>query len=288
MNAKKFAEYVKEYLENLAEKNGIENLERYYSQSDYQFKEINELSGINQVFAQFVLHAQNATILCNIVKFFDNYKFLYDITKGFSPKEFLNEINFKNESDRDKCVLSIVEKLKYNPVSNSAGLKWSTKSKKPLIKRFANSLIDGAVYFIQFNEKQEVINDLEKHYDSFETLSEYFIDKIIKHGFSNALCCDFLKELDSTFDLPKPDVHIMETLAKYNGYNLDYYKNRPVKCVNDFLCIVKEIKDEQTSMTAYKLDRQIWLCCTGNFFLDEKTFSKRKSCFKEEFLRAIN
>lgn len=288
MNAKEFAEYVEEYLKNLAKKNGIENLEKYYSQSDYQFKEINELSGINQVFAQFVLHAQNATILCNIVKFFENYKFLYDITKGFSPKDFLKEINFKNESDRDKCVQNIVEKLRYNPESNSAGLKWSTKSKKPLIKRFANSLIDGAVYFIRFNEKQEVINDLEKHYDSFDSLSEYFINDIIKHGFSDALCCDFLKELDSTFDLPKPDVHIMKTLAKYNGYDYDYHKKTPAEYVNDFLNIVKEIKCEQPSMTAYKLDRQIWLCCTGNFFLDEKTFSKRKSCFKEESLRGIN
>jgi hypothetical protein len=41
------------------------------------------------------------------------------------------------------------------------------------------------------------------------------------------------------------------------------------------------MKQQDSSMTVYKLDRQIWLCCTGDFFLDVK-FN-----IKDTFLRNI-
>lgn len=146
------------------------------------------------------------------------------------------------------------------------------KTIREIIERFINSMIDGAIYLKQFRDRQSVIDDLNKHYENTKELIKYTKSKF-RHGFSIALCCDFLKELSPTFNLPKPDVHIMEILAIYNKHDRDYYKknnSRAFECIDDFIKLVNEIKKSDKTMTAYKLDRQIWLCCTGNFFLDNR------------------
>ena len=289
MKAIEFKKYIEEYLGSVARLHGIKNLERYYENTDLLISEINQLenNSIQQTFAQFILHAQNARYINNIVKFTENYEFLKEITRQFSPKDFLNRFEYESENDREESVNSIVEALRYDENTNPNGLRWNNREgnrRDIIVKRFANSLIDGAVYLENFQDKQAVIEDLKIHYDSVRNLISY-TEGEFRHGFSVALCCDFLKELSPTFDLPKPDVHIMETLAKYMGHNRNYYKNsqnRAYECINDFLKLVEKIKEIDPHMTAYKLDRQIWLCCTGIFFLDT-TFNIKRS-----FLNGIN
>ncbi len=283
-----FKDYIDNYLNSIAKLNGITNLNRYYENTDLQMPEINQLQqdSIQQVFAQFILHCQNGTLISNIVNFKDNYNFLKELTCQFNPKDFLNKFHFIDNTNRDSSVSEIVNALRYDEITNPNGLKWnSNKSKKKdaIVTRFSNSLIDGAIYFSKFKNKDEVITDLKKEYSSDEKLIKYAKGKF-KHGFSVALCCDFLKELSSDFDLPKPDVHIMDVMAKFKGYELDYYKGtdtKAYKCISDFKKVVEEIKKQDPPMTVYKLDRQIWLCCTGNFFLDNK-FG-----IKDRFLKQI-
>ena len=65
---------------------------------------------------------------------------------------------------------------------------------------------------------------------------KYVLSKF-KHGFSAVLFANFLKEISPEFDFPKPDVHLMETLAKFKNYNVDYYKKNnetSYKCIKDF------------------------------------------------------
>lgn len=287
MNEIELKNYVEIYLNNIARLNGVTNIERYYSNTDLKLIEINQLeeNSVQQVFAQFILHAQNATMISSIVNFTRNYEFLKNVTCQFNPQNFLNKFNFSNESDRENSVNGIVEALRYSE-TNLNGLKWNTdksKNKDAIIKRFANSLIDGAFYLKKFHNKEEVIHDLRRHYDFIENLIKYAKNNF-KHGFSVALCCDFLKELSPDFDLPKPDRHIMDFVAKINKHDFNYYKkneSRAFECINDFKKIVDKIRKQDASMTVYKFDRQIWLCCTGDFFLDYK-FD-----IKETFLRNI-
>ena len=278
MNALEFYELTNNSVEALANFTGVgaENLEKYYTLTDFLLREISSLSGVPQAFAQFTLHAQNATMISSIINFFKNYDFLKEKLKDFEPAAFLRTYHFTNEDDRESSVNEIVEALRYNSVTNRAGLVWKTdksKNKDFLIKRFANSLIDGAKYFRQFSTREAIVNDLRLHYpgNDFRVLVRY-LKGVFGHGFSVALCCDFLKEFDTSFDLAKPDVHLMEVIAKYKGHPLDYYKygdRRAFECLDDFLELVREIKVVDHTLTAYKLDRQIWLCCSGNFFLDE-------------------
>jgi len=289
MNELEFYNYLNDNLRKLADLYNINNLDDYFSNTDLLNDKISSLSGIEQIYAQYILHAQNATIISGIIKFNKNFDFIKSTLKDFSPSQIISfyKIN-PNDKNHEKSANLLVKEFR-------KGLQWSTeKSEKPdtIIKRFTNTIIDGAIYFSRFADKQAVLKDLNLHYQKhdFRMLIDYLLDNF-KHGFSVALCCDFLKELDSNFDLPKPDVHIMEVIAKYKGYPLDYYKknsnkDRAYECIDDIIDIVNQIRKSECrhrKLTIYKFDRMIWLCCTGNFFL-----SGSGGSLKENLLNGIN
>lgn len=256
----KFYTLVETCLQKIAKSYNIKNLERYYYLTDLQNNKLKKLGNdsIEFAFAQFAMHAQNATILSNIVKFEDNFDMFNKILCKFNPKKLLRKYN--------------KEKL----IKNLLGELHASNEKHKLIDRYAQSLLDGATYFSRFKSKEEVVNDLKSHYigKDYKSLINYFLNKSIKRrikGFSIALCCDFLKEFDSTFDLPKPDIHIRDVLSAY--YLDERYKlandKYAYKCIDDFLAVLNDINSKISKpITAYQLDRMIWLCCTGNFFLD--------------------
>lgn len=295
MTPSQFSAYIDRYLNSLAGIYGVADLNVYYSCTDFLLPEIQSLSGIPQAFAQFVLHAQNGTMIGNIVRFFEKYQFLKEKLFDFNPQSFLSgygcRVNANGEAEnRDEVIKSVVEALRYSE-NNPRGLRWSTANseKKDFIAiRFANTLIDGALYFRKFVDRTGVRDDFLSHYPTGDTKTLImYTMSVFPHGFSVALCCDFLKEFDPAFDLPKPDVHLMEVLAKLKGKDRDYYKltqKKAFECIQGFLDVVNEIKKASNpDMTAYKLDRQIWLCCTGRFFLNPSNGS-----LKAGFLAGIN
>ncbi len=259
-------------------------LNKYFKLTDYQNENICSFKkdSIEQVYAQFALHAQNATMINNIVKFDYNFKFLKSIFCDFRPKVFLDEYFVGNE--REKVVLELINKLRFSK-NNPNGLKWKTsKSIEPdkLIRRFVEAMIDGALFF-KDKTKKELLSVFREKYDiSYKELIKYFM-KNIKHGFSIALTCDFFKEFDTYFNIPKPDVHIKDVISKFK---VKTYKNKnwEYKCIDDFIDIVSVLNNQGIKIDSYKLDKMIWLCCTSNFYLDD---SKNKSS-KKVLLEKIN
>lgn len=269
MTAIEFYRLTEETLNNLAKVYDIDDLEKYYELTDSKsLKEtkFESLSEIGQVFAQIAFHGQNAQRIDKIVDFKNNFDFIAKVTDDFNPAEFLNKYkNFEGVEEKQK---EIVEELR-------KGLKWNSKNsnKRPdsFAKRFAGILLCAAEYLEKFKTREEVINDLMNNYADYESLINYFISKI-NVGFSVALSCDFLKEFDERFILPKPDVHLMSVMKKYNQkeYKDDY------ECIKDTFDIVKRINVElnkigQEEITVYQFDRMVYLVCSQNFFLDEKT-----------------
>lgn len=251
-------------------------LERYYAHTDKYCYFYKDLEGINRVFAQMLFHAQNATMISNIVKFEKNYAFLKKITCGFNPESFLNKYN---ESD---AIEKIVEDLR---AKNGEGLIWnsdkSTKHKDGIIKRYAKSMIECANYLKGFATDAAVLIDLKSHNKDFRSIVSYFRSKI-KNGFCVALTCDFLKEYNSAFDLSKPDVHIKDIMAAKKFRHPNYYNNekRELELVEEMIAITEDINNElesrgEKSITVYQLDRMLWLVCTENFFLHNETNNKR-------------
>lgn len=290
INPYEFYEITKETLDCLAQERDITNLERYYGLPEYLDSSpfpLKSFSGKAQIFAQMAFHAQNATMISNIVKFNQEIDFLRDKLCAFDPGAFLKKYPPSNDpKDRQKSIDRIVEDLRYDEKTGK-GLKWNSKKSKlenkdKIMKRYADSLIYCAEYVDSFKNKQELLDDLKSHYpnkDCYKSLIKYFREKI-KVGFSVALACDFLKEFDMAFhDLPKPDIHIKDTLSAFYGNDKRFYSGEKglYKCIEKMQELTEEINQKlpgDQKITVYQLDRMIWLICSGNFFLDNKEDSK--------------
>lgn len=276
MDAIEFYELTKSTLECMAQKRNISTTElaKYYKLTDKYMVFYNDpdLNEIQKVFAQMAFHAQNATMISNIVKFKENYDFLKRITKNFSPKEFLTK--FEKFTEDEEKIDAIVEELKDT-------LKWeSSKTKnenKSIVRRYAHTLFDCANYLKEFNGHRQVLKDL-KNKNNNDVIKCF--RKKIKHGFSVALTCDFLKEFDEEFNyLPKPDIHIMDVMRTINNkqakYSTDKSKMELIKEIQDLTEEINKGLKNEDEITVYQLDRMIWLVCTDSFFLHSNNGSKK-------------
>lgn len=290
-----FYSLTKETVEYNANERGIQNLNVYYQLTDYadgSVLRLNELKDEpSQAFCQLAFHAQNASFISKIVDFSENYVFLKGKLCDFDPKAFWNEYHDKPEEDA-------VKELRFSETTGE-GLKWRRdKSNNPdtIIKRYLKSLLQGAEYIKRFTNRSDLVDDLktlggkatEEVY--YRKIIDYFREKV-DVGFSVALTCDYLKELHEDFSyLPKPDVHIKNTLCAFFNRPDTYYNSNDDRgdyaCIEDLQRLTDAINKglcESERITEYQLDRMIWLNCTCNFFLT-KGISKKEylKCVKEK------
>ena len=275
--AKRFYELTSSTLNNIAESHNVKDIKAYYELTDFNTKTklgrcIDKLgrNSVESVFAQMAFHAQNATLISNIVNFESNIDFLKRVLCDFKPEKFLTEYEEKVES--------VVEALRY-AANNPEGLKWNDKKNKTarkdsLITGYAQALIECAGYLSECRDREAVLNKLKSSYKDetdYKKLIETFHEKI-PHRYSIALTCDFLKEFDEEFSfLCKPDVHIKDTLCVLLNKEENYYRTakREYECIGEMQELVKLINvGEAKKITVYQLDRMIWLICSEKFFLD--------------------
>lgn len=266
-----------EKLNQLAAIYEIENLEEYYELTDYNEKmPTSKYKDLSQVFAQLAFHGQNGAKIGNTVNFNANIVALDNVLCKFNPGEFLQKYNLteinkdnKNSKDNKKRIEEASETL-----SKRLCEVLHREDAKQLLPRYAKTLLYSAIYVHSFNNKQEIIEDLKEHYEDKKTLIDFF-RKQIPAGFRVPLACDFLKEFDKSFDLPKPDTHLKNTLNCKKEY----------ECINKMINLTeninKSLKDEE-KLTVYKFDRMIYLVCSQNFFLDKKDRNSIKKIYLEK------
>lgn len=109
-----------------------------------------------------------------------------------------------------------------------------------------------------------------------EPADEAELDKKIKelkhiersiHGLGFALTCDWLKECGCTW-LAKPDIHIRKVCAALAAIENEE-KMTDVDVIKFVFHFAKELRQAYPDVTGYKLDKIIWLICTGNFYLQK-------------------
>lgn len=272
-----FYKITEEKLNQLAAIYEIENLEEYYKLTDYNEKmPTSKYKDLSQVFAQLAFHGQNGAKIGNTVNFNANIVTLDNELCKFNPGEFLQKYNLteinkgnKNSEDNKKRIEDASETL-----SKKLCEALHRKDAKQLLPRYAKTLLYSAIYVHSFNNKQDIIDDLNKNYKDEKKLIDYFCEQI-PAGFEVALACDFLKEFDKIFVLPKPDTHLMNTLNCKKEY----------ECINKMINLTeninKSLKDEE-KLTVYKFDRMIYLVCSQNFFLDKKDRNSIKKIYWEK------
>mgnify|MGYP000910513740 FL=1 len=95
--------------------------------------------------------------------------------------------------------------------------------------------------------------------------------KISGIGFS--LACDCLKELGYV-NYPKPDVHLIDV---FSGLGLS--ERNPISVFEAIVRMSDDCKEIDESITPYKIDKIIWLICSGRFYQDDITIGRHKDDF---------
>ena len=143
--------------------------------------------------------------------------------------------------------------------------------------KWSQSIIDSASFLTSFKDVNDFKTFISKFQYNIETrtaLPLLISTKIFGMGFP--LACDFLKEIGYT-DYPKPDVHIKDIIKVL--LKLDHkVKISDISAYEMIIDIATK-----SNVTPYKLDKILWLICSGNFYDDD---AKPKS-YKEEFLKIL-
>jgi hypothetical protein len=99
-------------------------------------------------------------------------------------------------------------------------------------------------------------------------------------GIGFALACDLIKELGFV-RYAKPDVHLIEVFSK-----LGLSEANPI---DNFLAItrVSDICSEfDATITPYKVDKIVWLICSGRYYLDD-TKKHKPISHKDDFIEMM-
>lgn len=223
-------------------------LARYF-ESEHQ-----EIDSLETVYEQFLFSAQNYQSMPNVIKFIERRDIIkkelcdYDFVKisKLTPKELYYNL-------RDKF------KVTSQDSKHNSWYKWS------------NSAIDAAKFMAEFKN----VDDFKQFVDQFDynlptrmALPLLIAQKI--SGFQFALACDCLKELGYT-NYCKPDVHIVDVLTE-TGMS----SKNPIDAFETITRMSKDCMEIDQNATPYKIDKIMWLICSGNFYLHNIKIARHK------------
>lgn len=92
-------------------------------------------------------------------------------------------------------------------------------------------------------------------------------------GIGFALACDCLKEL-GFLSYPKPDVHLIEVFSQ-----IGLSKENPISVFEAIVEMADVCKEVDPEVTPYKIDKIMWLICSGRFYLDDISVGRHKDDF---------
>lgn len=174
----------------------------------------------------------------------------------------------------------------------------ASANSKDLLKGYVQGLFDAATFLKEMHgqKEEERKNGLELICDAVRPKTGKWDESTMEDrpkrnkpnvlhelrrkigGLGPALSRDFLKECGCLW-LAKPDVHLIAVLTEIGilddlGDKNGHYSNT-VNGANEFSKKMYEFADsisEDTadeSVTPFKIDKMIWLACTGSFYLEE-------------------
>ena len=109
-------------------------------------------------------------------------------------------------------------------------------------------------------------------------MNDISIDELIKiRGIGQVMARNFLKEIGNT-KYGKPDIHLKSIFEIIENKKLDEEQFD--------LAIEKQAK--LAKVTVYKLDRIIWLICSGNYFKDNIKIPNEYGKLRKKFEKNLN
>ena len=194
-----------------------------------RFKPLN----LKDVYITFVRTAQNYQFMPNVIQFDNRKKVIADILHGF---------DYNYVSSQKPEVFYLRFKDAFGITSEKSWMLWS------------KAVVDSAKYIKAFSS----IEAFDKYVIQSPELKKVPLDiskKITGIGF--ALACNALKDL-GYLDYVKPDIHLIDICDELNISRRD-----PIAVFDAMQKIAKD-----NNITPYKLDKVLWLVCSGNFYED--------------------
>lgn len=237
---------------------------------------VNRVSEINDIFKYMIVSAQNRQGLPNLIGGEDGVNKLCTVLFDFSPLEVFENYNMD------------VQKL-----LSKTGLLEKYPSSKRNLTLFCTSILSCSNYLKNYNTANSFLSAMHELYDNrngVAPLSKFdpvFLLASNVNGFGFALACDFFKELGFV-DYAKPDTHIIDILMKYK-----FYPEKDKSKISDIdkYVISRIMLDMATEIgiTAYELDKVLWLIGSGNFYKNKELGKNGKlGSKKNKFLSLSN
>ena len=224
--------------------------------------DITKGASLNSIYKRLLGSLQNRQSLPNIIKFWhkDYEKIYQEILCAFDPKKVLQK--YKGESGAGQLFNDLNERLHWNAEHYE------------LPKQWCDGAIGAAKVLSGYDDSISFYKELMSQAKNGELMKiANYVDKLPIKGMGFALSCDFLKEIG--IDLPKPDVHIIAVIKEVFFSGKDISEEELTAA---FINMVDLLKKTHPEMTAYKLDKMIWLICTGNFYLHSTAPKTMRDC----------
>lgn len=221
-----------------------------------------DFSTLEDVFEQVIHSAQNYQRMPNVIK----YQERRECIKGI-----LYDFNVKSISRYD--VEELYQKFRYEFSVTSADNNFNSWHK------WSKSIVDAAKFLSDFKDIEDFKNFVTQF--DYNLLTRMALPLLIStkiRGMGFALACDFLKELGYT-SYPKPDVHLIQVFV---GAGLS--SNESISVFEAIVRMADDCKEIDPEVTPYKIDKVIWLICSGRFYLDDISIGRHK----EEFINLID
>lgn len=245
-------------VEKLADVAGINHNQLQY----YYYPEgKKQLNGENGYLNHLAVSLQNSGRMRNSIKY-DDIDYRNVIKKVLCDYDVMKAIN-KYQDWKSLYDAILAAGIKDNGIKKERESNW---------EKYCRGLYDGIRFLTDSKGEEEINNLIDAHNLIPLNAKIERIKKISKeiHGFGFALTCDWLKECGCIW-LAKPDVHI-KTVVNYmrNGQINDKISDSDV--IREVYNWAEDIG--RKDVTPYKIDKIIWLLCTGNFYLNNKSIGR--------------
>jgi hypothetical protein len=213
-----------------------------------------DFSTLEDVFEQIICSAQDYQRMPNVIKYQERRERI---------KSILYDFDLERISQYD--VEKLYQKFRYDFDVTSTDGNFNSWHK------WAKSIVDAAKFMYDFKDIEDFKSFVAKFdYNLLTSMAMPLLISTKISGLGFALACNFLKELGYT-NYPKPDVHLIQV---FSGAGLS--SKEPISVFEAIVRMAEDCKEIDPEITPYKVDKVIWLICSGNFYFDDISTGRHK------------
>ena len=245
-------QYAYHYLLNmLPEELSESELQKYFIGDRRDF------ASVQNIYEQFIHSAQNYQAMPNSIKYDSRRSQINDLLCDF-------DVNKIKQMDVDVLYHAFREEFKVTSKDSKRNSWW----------KWSRSCIEAADFMSNFTDA----DDFRRFVTQFDynKLTRMALPLLIStkiSGIGFALACDCLKEL-GFLNYPKPDVHLMEVFSQ-----IGLSKDDSISVFEAIVEMADVCKEVDPEVTPYKIDKIMWLICSGRFYLDGISVGRHKDDF---------